>query len=193
MLVSQIQSAPYQANEADLWNLFREGNKTAFDRIFDLYISQLQWYGYAICKDKNLVDDCIQELFIELWVKRAKLSATTSIKFYLLHSIRRRIMRRLKSEHWYSKILPVGEFNIKEVVACKEDQIIADETDGQNTLWLKQMVAKLSKRQQEIIYLRYTEMLSIDQISETMNLSVKSVYSLIAKGIAALRKSVKGQ
>lgn len=49
-------------------------------------------YGFQYTKDKALIKDAIQDLFVELRQKRKRLSHTTSIKLYLYKSIRRKIL-----------------------------------------------------------------------------------------------------
>ena len=190
MIGSREQGYPGMPfDEQKLWDSFRLGSRSAFDQIFDLYIGPLQWYGYAMCKDRDLVDDSVQELFVELWNKRSKVSTTTSIKYYLLKSVRRRIIRNIKSQRWYYSLIPLDESALGEFSIPYESTLIEQETEAARRELLQRLTRTLSKRQQEIIYLRYTEMLSIDEISDVMRLSVESVYSLIGKAMASLRKS----
>ncbi|MEL6923598.1 MAG: sigma factor, partial [Bacteroidota bacterium] len=78
-----------------LWEELRAGKAEALNELYDRYVLLLFNYGSKITTDQGLIEDCIQELFVELWEKREKISSTTSVKFYLLKSISFRKMRRL--------------------------------------------------------------------------------------------------
>ena len=81
-----------------VWTSLKQGNRKALDYIFEKYIRLLYAYGGKIWKDGAFIEDSIQDVFVELWNRREKLSATNNIKFYLLTSLRRRIVRKLSNE-----------------------------------------------------------------------------------------------
>ena len=90
--------ASHGEDDAIVWDTFRSGNRKAFDYIFHRHIRLLYTYGSRISVDQGLVEDCIQDLFIDLWNKRESLGNTDNVKFYLLTSLRRRKVRRLASD-----------------------------------------------------------------------------------------------
>ncbi|HYH55355.1 MAG TPA: sigma factor, partial [Anseongella sp.] len=93
-------------SEGELWDLFRKGEKEAFDLIYHNYVHLLYNYGIRISSDTVLVEDGIQDLFVEIWQKRATLGATGSIKYYLFKSLRRKISRKvLRETRFYHKLL----------------------------------------------------------------------------------------
>jgi RNA polymerase sigma factor (sigma-70 family) len=172
-----------------LWDALRSGDKKALDLIFENYISLLQWYGERITKNQAIVDDSIQELFIELWNKKALLSSTGSIKFYLFKCLRRRIVRKVRSESWRRGIGLWWGTSDADFDFSRESAIIEEEVYDAKQKYIKNVISRLSKRQQEIIYLKFYEGLSASQIAEVMHLTVPSVYSLIGKSFALLRKT----
>jgi len=174
--------------EGMLWSSFRSGNRKALDYIFDKYIRLLFAYGGKISTSNSLVENCIQDLFVDLWAKHEILSDTDNIKLYLLKSLRRRIIRALMAtnhikintidEHGYASDLEFSaEFNlIQELNSIeKRDQI-------------EEALAQLTKRQREAVYLKFYERFSYLEIADMMNLTLKSTYKLIGKAIFSLRK-----
>ena len=87
-------------NKADMemWQAFKEGDRDAFDKLFRNYFPSLVQYGSRICADNHIVDDCIQDLFIELWQSR---SATTlqSVKAYLLKSLKYKLFKKVQDKY----------------------------------------------------------------------------------------------
>ena len=57
---------PEAEREQLVWSALRLGNRKALDFIFEKYIRLLYAYGNKISKDYALIEDCIQDLFVEL-------------------------------------------------------------------------------------------------------------------------------
>lgn len=80
-----------------LWQAFKQGDRVAFERIYEQHIQPLINYGYKITTDRNLIQDCIQDLFVELWESRERLTNTDSVRFYLLKALRNKLIRHLQA------------------------------------------------------------------------------------------------
>ncbi|MFP4095842.1 MAG: sigma factor, partial [Cyclobacteriaceae bacterium] len=80
------------------WNQLLKGDKVAFEKLYFRYINALYAYGVRLCRHETLVEDCLQDLFSDLWEKRRKLGPITSVKAYLFVSVKRRILRKLTCE-----------------------------------------------------------------------------------------------
>ena len=75
-----------------------KGSQEAYAGIYQRYFFFLLDYGKKICNDRELVCDTIQDLFIELWNNRARLSDTSSIRFYLSKALKYKLYRALAKE-----------------------------------------------------------------------------------------------
>lgn len=76
-----------------LWKSFLEGNRESFEEIYSLYYKNLYTYGMRKINQPDIVRDCIQDLFVNLWTNRSGLGTTTNIKYYLLASLRNQLTR----------------------------------------------------------------------------------------------------
>ncbi|MBB6002913.1 RNA polymerase sigma factor [Arcicella rosea] len=179
----------FEEDDVKLWIRFREGDNDAFTVIYNTYFKPLFHYGYHIAKDENLVKDCIHNLFVELWNSRSNLSDTTSIKFYLLRVMRRKVYRVLQKEGNYSDFLP--DMETIDIVFSPELELISKQTEERQNNALQNAINQLSNRQKEAITLLYIEGLSYAEISEIMMLKVRSVYNLIHTALESLRKYLK--
>lgn len=171
-----------------LWNAFREGNREAYADIYNLYIEDLLSYGYRVTSNRQLIKDSIQDLFLHLWLHRENLSETDSIKFYLFRSLRNRILRNIEK----SDILPQTAEKILENIIedfSFEQELMAHETETEQIVRLQKAINKLSKRQQEVIQLRYHNDFSLEEIENLMQLNNQSVRNLLHRAISQLRIS----
>lgn len=176
--------------DTDVWDQFRKGCPQAFSDIFHRHYRYLYNYGSKLTPDKDLIKDSIQELFIILWQSRSRLSATQSIKFYLLKSFRRHLIKALQAN---SKIkgnhLPEN-YQFQTVFSCEND-LIAQQSLNEQQQQLSEALNNLSPRQKEIIYLRFYSNLSYQEIAEITSLNYQSVRNYVHQAILALRKKKK--
>ncbi len=181
---------PKYMDDVTLWNSFRLGDERSMVAIFDRFAGVLYNYGYKICRDSDTTQDSIQELFIELWKNAARLGDTTSIKYYLFKSLRRKLIRTSVKEE---KLMTVRlqQSHMKETSPSPEFLLIHEQASKDKTTEVFSLIDRLSKRQREAIFLRYFEELSYEEIADIMQLSSKqSVYNLISKAIDDLKNMV---
>jgi hypothetical protein len=65
-------SEPKKTNLDFLWKSFLKGDDKSFSLIYQQHIDGLFLYGSKLCADRELVRDCIQEIFVDLFLKRKK-------------------------------------------------------------------------------------------------------------------------
>src|SRR5882757_4960082 len=132
------------------WNEFRNGNSDAFGALIRVHYQDLFHYGTRFTKDKELVKDCLQDLFLELWTNRLTISETSFVKYYLLKSLRRKLGRKIgRSRHTgsWDELHFESLFNGSPSV---DDSIIREEYLTELSRKMRKVLASLSKRQQEV-------------------------------------------
>ena len=170
-----------------LWQAFKSGDKEAFSKIYQENIDDLLSYGYRITGDRQLIRDSIQDLFLNLWQTRLKISDTDSIRFYLYRSLRNKILEGIKKNK-YTEIDSTNLFEDIIGALSIEEDLIETEQMSEQLLKLKRAIQQLPKRQQEIIQLRYYHDFSFDKIAEMMQINNQSVRNLLHRAIAELRQ-----
>ena len=169
-----------------LWKQLKEGNKSALERIYSTYISSLLKYGRKFSRNDQVIEDCVQDLFIELWKNRAGLGMTDSIQRYLLVALRRKVIREMdKSKKRVSDTEPT-ELDF-EVEIAVDQKLIALELSAERAAQVKAAMENLSKRQKEVIYLKYVSGLDYEDIGEIMGLNYQSVRNLVSNALKKLK------
>lgn len=170
-----------------LWKLFQKGDDKALAEIYSRYFSNLYNYGIQLIQDTELTKDSIQDLFIELARNRQTLGKVKAVKFYLLKSLKRKLIRNKKKHQslvFMSDPISSTGFELAETPPQKE----AEGLSSENSARLKKAVNQLSKRQREVIFLYYYENLSYEEVQHVMGFeSVKSVRNVVYKAIKILR------
>ncbi len=175
--------------DSSLWNQLRNGDEEAFSNLFERYYSPLVNYGKTLVKGEDIVKDCVQDVFVDLWTYRYKLNEANAVKAYLLSCVRKRIARLHSRDHIFSNIKRVDSLEFLLDFSI-EDQLIIDETNAIKVEQLNASINKLSDRQKEALYLRYHQGLSVEQVSEVLNLNYQSTKNLIHRAILQLRKDL---
>jgi RNA polymerase sigma factor (sigma-70 family) len=171
------------ADEA-VWHSFKNGDKQAYAVLYQRYFEVLYRASLRITADRELVKDCIHDLFITIWKNRNNLSQPNSVKAYLLSAVQRKLKRqtaRLRSHQ-----TDIGKVKTPPLSDCREHQLIEDQTELEQRYIVDKALDTLTKREREAIYLKFYGNLSYKEVAEVMTIRVDSIYNLISKGIETL-------
>jgi RNA polymerase sigma factor (sigma-70 family) len=170
-----------------------EGDKRSFLVIYETNYQALFCYGFSLSVDRELTKDCIQELFVEIWSTRSSLNKEViNVRSYLFTWLRRKISREL------SRLVEERSLDFNEateqsasVQASYEELLIAFQQSDEKKEQLRSALAKLTRKQLEIIRLKFFENLSYRAIAERKSITPRTVYNTIYESIRQLRESMK--
>ncbi len=164
------------------------GDEKSLGRLMNLYYKALLNYGYKFVKNDDFLKDCIQELFINIWNNRARLAVPDSIKADLFVSLKRKIERDIVREPFLEeladRLYPHVEFS-------PEWWLIREESLALKTRNMADLLNSLPKRQREVIYLKYYEEMSREEISLILSITPQTVSNLLQLAYLHLRKHWK--
>jgi RNA polymerase sigma factor (sigma-70 family) len=158
---------------------------------YNEYLDSLYAYALHLGFDDHSAMDAIHDVFYKLCTQHSSLDEIDNLKFYLFRSLRNRLidLSRTKREHPYPHL--IGEmieadlpFQLNVTV---EDEFIEKEEAEKIREKVENVLSQLTHRQREIVYLRYIQECSYDEISEIMEISVAASRNLVSKSIAKLR------
>lgn len=176
-----------QSPDSVLWSKFLAGDANAFANIIRLYYNDLYNYGARFTHDGELVKDCIQEVWITLWKNRSTISETLFVKYYLLKSLRRNLTRAFIKNAAKGREWDTGFLDDFEPALNVEENIVSKENMAELSIKLHSLLQKLSRRQQEIIYLRFYLDADIPEIADIMSINRQSVYNLLYDALKKLK------
>jgi RNA polymerase sigma-70 factor (ECF subfamily) len=177
-----------EERDAILWREMKEGNEFAFREIFELFSNPLFKYGWTIVKDRELVKDCVQELFISLWTSRQSIGTARSVKYYLFYSLRRLILKKANRSR---RFLSLASFKQeKYIIEGQEQAIMLWERKNKQQWILSKEIEKLPPRQKEVICLKFYQQLKNEEIEAIMNLNNQVVRNTLYKALKGLRQQM---
>lgn len=174
--------------DTDCWQAFIEGNRNALGILFSRHYSDLFRYGNKICTDTELLEDCIQELFIELWQSKNP-PPSISVKAYLLKAIKYKLLKALHKRSNTRLQAEIPENIYFEI--SHETFIIDKQEHAEKTARVIKALEQLSTRQKEIIYLKFYQNLSYEEVSDIMNINYQVARNLLSQAIKTMKKIIQ--
>lgn len=168
------------------WRDFIGGNEKAFEQIYRENIDDLFAYGIKFHSDRELVLDCIHDLFVNLF-NNGKIAKEVQVKYYLFSSLRRRILRSRNGQ----QVVELSQLPEDFLwTASHELEWIEKENQDLNFKMLKEKIDALPKRQKEVLFLKYYMDFDYDQIAGLMDVSVESCRTLSYRALKQLKTTL---
>lgn len=160
-----------------------------FDMIYNKYIDDLYIYAQNLGFNKQLAMDAIHDVFCKLYTNKLVLKEVVNIKFYLFRALKNQLIdisRAQKGVVGYDidSISNHRPFILRVTV---EDELIEREDRRKLTQKVDDILSILTDRQREIIYLRFMQGYSYEEISLLMNISVPACHNLMSKTLKKLK------
>ena len=144
-----------------------------FTYLYDKHIDNLFAFGSRFSSDREMIKDCIQDVFVKLYTKKDNLDRNRINDEY------RRNIRLCDKE--------INDTDMKKVAEADAFAMEKQERQQVLTATVEQFFDKLSPRQQQIINLYYIEQRKYDDICQIMGINYQSVRNLMHRSIMRLR------
>ena len=174
-----------------LWKKVCAGDSKSFEALYHSCAESLYFYGLKFTHKSELIEDAIQDLFLYVFNNSKKLDKNANGHMYLLRSFRNNLLRLLEREKRYNTRKD-NEFAF-DVTFSIERKIMASEEELERKKWLLTAIERLSARQKEMIYLRFTRGLEYGEIGDIMGMEVFSVRNAMCRTLKTLRKHEKSK
>lgn len=170
-------------SDEQLLGLLQQGSEPALEVIYARYWESLYARASHFLVNAETAKDCVQDVFIALWKHKEKTSIH-HLDHYLHQSVRFRAIKIVTRDR------RTKEFD--EKVKQLESQILTPDALEFKELksLVEQVIAALPADHREIFLLHREQQLTYRQISEKLNISVKTVEKKMSKTLAHLRSRI---
>ncbi|MDZ7692592.1 MAG: sigma-70 family RNA polymerase sigma factor [Balneolaceae bacterium] len=177
--------------DAELWKNLKKGNRNALEVIFCRYYDDLFRYAVKFCGSEVVAEDHIQDLFLRIWKKRNNLGFVTGVKTYLWTALRRSLINQSNKDYRTSEIYAELGEQTNSMQFAADEIIIKKEKDQEKQEALKQAMDELTPRQREIIYLRYYEGMTYEEIMLITSLNYQTLRNYVYESLKVLDTALK--
>jgi RNA polymerase sigma-70 factor (family 1) len=172
-------------DEKEMLRRLAEGDQGALTLIYQEYWQPLFISAYNIIKDKNACEDIVQEIFLQLWLKRESLQIRESLKGYLLASTRYQVFRYIRKTPARQDLFE--QLDERLTTPSSEHTLMQKDLNQK----IDKIVCDLPEKCQQIYRLSREEYLSHKEIAEKLGISTKTVENQLTIALRRLRISLE--
>ena len=169
----------------EVWIRFRSGNQAAFSEIYEEFIDSLFAYGSKITRDRELVKDCVQDIFVDLQRLQPNLQHPEYIEFYLFKSLKNAILHRAE-ENKRTDSIPIEEmvgFDLHFQIEQEQDPV----SERDRTEKLKSILQTLDPSKRELLFLKFSTGLNYVEIGQLLGANPDTVKKQVYRTLDHLR------
>lgn len=167
----------------------KEGDRKAFNHIFKEYNQRLYYFSLGYLKSDKDAEEIVQDTFLKLWERRFFLKPELSFHAYLFkiafNFIQKRLLKKVKNEE------------LKNDLA---DELINFDDHTSKLLnyhflleHINLLIVKLPYRQKQILELCKLDGYTSAEISEMLNLSIKTVEAHLTAALKFLKERLQSE
>jgi RNA polymerase sigma-70 factor (family 1) len=175
-------------SDAALLDALRADEEGAFAEIYKRYCYPLFSVAYRKLNDREVAEELVQDLFENLWSRRAD-SQIQQLSNYLFTAIKYRIINHLKGQKIKAGYELFCQLSAPQAAAdtATEDALALHDLSSA----LRASVQQLPEKSRQIFELSRLEHYSVAEISVRVNLSEKSVEYHLTKSLKLLRSYLR--
>ncbi|GLB53887.1 DNA-directed RNA polymerase sigma-70 factor [Neptunitalea chrysea] len=174
-------------SEITIWQELKKGSTIALGQLYDKYADELFLFGCKVTGESSIVQDSIHDMFLDLYKYHSNLSDTSNVKFYLLRSLKNKILKHPE----YKKLQVAPAFKLETDFLSEtstEESLIEQEVFNENLNKLSKAILLLPKKQRQGITLKFMQNKTYEEIAEIMDIKVETSRTIVYRGIKSLRE-----
>ena len=172
-------------NDKEFISSLQRGDSKGYEFLVTSYHQKLCVYANSLTNDPHLAEDIVQNVFMSIWKNRNKLKEEFVIKSYLYKSVYNEFIDQYRKN---KKVLVLDKKYIDALTYFVEEE---DEKSLEKLIYIvKKEIDKLPPKCKQTFLLSKEEGLTNLEISQYLNISIKSVEAHITKAFSVLRKSI---
>jgi len=178
------QKDPY--TDAELLVLLKENNPKAFTEIYNRYWDKLYVVAGNKLGDLFQAQEIVQEIFLDLWRRREKLSVIENLNAYLATALKYKVINFRHKRTVEQKYVDHAK-QADEQSYSMENYLQFEELKSK----LERLVAKLPEKCQMVYKLSREEGLSQKEIAKKLEITEKTVEAHLTRALKSLKSGLR--
>jgi RNA polymerase sigma-19 factor, ECF subfamily len=181
--MQQQKNTGCELTDLEISSLIKRNDDLAFTMLYKKYWAPLTNFAAHYLNDNDSCEEIVQELFVQLHVKRIQLNIKTSMSAYLYAALRNRIFNQIRKNAVYNKHMTlavkknsISQNNVEQFVHLKQLQ-------QQISFSLSQMPSKY----REVYMLHDQNNYTVKKISAILQRPADTVEKQLRKATKILR------
>lgn len=170
--------------DISLINRIKNSDSKAFDTLYSMYWNKLYSFAKLSTSTPEEAEELVQDVFVDIWVRRRKLDVTGKVDSYLYSAIKYKLLDKIRKDKQFEKYSDyVYKVTENYYTDNTEDNLCIQEIFELIMAKSKQLPPKCH----EIFVLSRIENKSIDEIAEQLKISPQTVKNQLTKALKFIR------
>jgi len=163
------------------------GDTRAFRQIFDALFSNLTKFSFSFVHSKEAATEIVDELFVQLWIKRADIMKINDLRVYLYTATKNASLNYISKKAKQIEVEPYENLQVQMTDVVSPEQIMITKEMLQK---IKEAVDSLPPRCKLIFKFVREDGLSYSEVAEILGLSVKTIDAQMVIAVARIRSKL---
>lgn len=171
-----------QINLSDIHKI-KQGDEISFRKFVETYSDDLFYYARGFVKTKEMAEEVVSDVFVTVWKKKGELDAVRNIRTWLFVLVHNEAISYLRKEADIVRISleEINEYCIPSIQSPDYDLISKEEIEQIN-----QAISLLPPKCKLVFTLAKLHGLPYKEISQVLNISIKTINIHIAKALQTI-------
>ncbi len=195
MIAKQVNMTVTE-NEDFILEQLKAGNNGAYKYLYEHHYSILCHFAEKYLRDPALAENIVEEVIFHLWENRDSLSIRSTLRSYLMQSVRNKCLDELKSLRYrrYRNIVSLEDVSASSAFSgyvTEEGHPLGELLEKEMEDKMQQAIASLPDECRKVYLLSREESLSQKEIAQRLGISVNTVKYHMKNALRILTASLK--
>jgi len=172
-----------QHTDIFILNSLKKGDKKVFEKLYSSYYQKLCSFLLSYCQDRDIIEDVVQDVFLNLWDKRRKINIQTSLNAFLYKSVYNKLMDKYRHLRLKNEMLS-SYYHTAVMLAVEKE----NDRPNKDIRLLHQCMEGLPEKCKKVFMRGKVRGLNYNEISEELGISVKTVEGHVARAYRLLKE-----
>jgi RNA polymerase sigma-19 factor, ECF subfamily len=173
-------------NKDNIVERFKAGDAEAFDKIYQDYSKKVLHFVLGLVKDKNVAQELVQEVFVNLWEKRGQVNPGLNFDNYIFTITHNSIRKHFRKKAIEKKALHFLLNESPEIINDVEGTMIYNEL----LELASKTIENLPPQRKKVYKLSKQEGLKIKEIASKLNISPRTAENHLARALKYLKEEL---
>lgn len=169
----------------------RQGDRSAFERLFYKHHQSLFHFALSITRSRDLAGDIIQDVFLKIWRNRQEWHIKVDVSVYLYQAVRNQSLNTLQAHKSRNQLEHRFQEEYQASLEWVAEDPFLDEKKSQQIKQIWRIVESMPEKRRAVFHLHKKHGLSYQEIAEVCDISIRTVENHIAQSLQYIRSELE--
>ncbi len=170
---------PVNKPDIELLESIKQNNSRSLEVLFRKYYRGLCDFSNSILNDRELSQEAVADVFLNIWLKRGRIKIRSSFRAYLYTAVKNQSVNYLKKNKQNLDQLEVADKENTSASLSADDFLLYDELSDK----IEKILRELPEKRQQIFRMNRIDGLSYAEIAEVLSISIHTVQNQMVKAV----------